>query len=150
MTYILSIMLLLYCCYGLSFILFFFFFKQKTAYEMRISDWSSDCALPILDRVSDFDEFLADVPLGIEHQEVKALAGEVYVVARHRLGRAFLDPLHDGRISLGAAGRNELNGSHPNRMVDGEPAARPAPAQIGRASCRERGGQSAPRPAAPP
>src|SRR3546814_3827558 len=26
----------------------FFFFKQKTAYEMRISDWSSECALPIL------------------------------------------------------------------------------------------------------
>src|SRR3546814_4235894 len=25
------------CCY-----LIFFFFKQKTAYEMRISDWSSD------------------------------------------------------------------------------------------------------------
>src|SRR3546814_13013681 len=27
-----------YCCVGLC----FFFFKQKTAYEMRISDWSSD------------------------------------------------------------------------------------------------------------
>src|SRR3546814_6283356 len=25
----------------------FFFFKQKTAYEMRISDWSQTCALPI-------------------------------------------------------------------------------------------------------
>src|SRR3546814_8751663 len=25
----------------------FFFFKQKTAYELRISDWSSTCALPI-------------------------------------------------------------------------------------------------------
>src|SRR3546814_3352816 len=25
----------------------FFFFKQKTAYEMRISDWSSDVSLPI-------------------------------------------------------------------------------------------------------
>src|SRR3546814_901664 len=25
-----------------SFLLFFFFFKKKTAYEMRISDWSSD------------------------------------------------------------------------------------------------------------
>src|SRR3546814_1590598 len=25
-----------------SYVLFFFFFKQKTAYEMRISDWSSD------------------------------------------------------------------------------------------------------------
>src|SRR3546814_17940346 len=27
---------MLYCCFH------FFFFKQKTAYEMRISDWSSD------------------------------------------------------------------------------------------------------------
>src|SRR3546814_13547057 len=30
---------LVWLCY---FICFFFFFKQKTAYEMRISDWSSD------------------------------------------------------------------------------------------------------------
>src|SRR3546814_10896306 len=34
-------------CFGLCFVwfhclLFFLFFKQKTAYEMRISDWSSD------------------------------------------------------------------------------------------------------------
>src|SRR3546814_11385753 len=28
--------------YVFSFDVFFFFFKQKTAYEMRISDWSSD------------------------------------------------------------------------------------------------------------
>src|SRR3546814_9342759 len=40
----------------------------------------------VVDRVSDFDEFLADVPLGPAHQEVKALAGEVYVVARYSLG----------------------------------------------------------------
>src|SRR3546814_1079493 len=38
---------MLYICsydiYGICFSLcFFFFFKQKTAYEMRISDWSSD------------------------------------------------------------------------------------------------------------
>src|SRR3546814_5282858 len=26
----------------MCFFVFFFFFKQKTAYEMRISDWSSD------------------------------------------------------------------------------------------------------------
>src|SRR3546814_2057228 len=31
-----------YCIRFLFFSLFFFFFKQKTAYEMRISDWSSD------------------------------------------------------------------------------------------------------------
>src|SRR3546814_5445732 len=30
------------CWYSFCIILFFFFFKQKTAYEMRISDWSSD------------------------------------------------------------------------------------------------------------
>src|SRR3546814_3320215 len=28
--------------FAVAFSLFFFFFKQKTAYEMRISDWSSD------------------------------------------------------------------------------------------------------------
>src|SRR3546814_2765763 len=29
----------------------FFFFKQKTAYEMRISDWSSDvCSSDLMDR----------------------------------------------------------------------------------------------------
>src|SRR3546814_3263805 len=36
----------LFCCSGGPFVLtvrvFIFFFKQKTAYEMRISDWSSD------------------------------------------------------------------------------------------------------------
>src|SRR3546814_9196073 len=33
------------------FISFFFFFKQKTAYEMRISDWSSDvCSSDLADR----------------------------------------------------------------------------------------------------
>src|SRR3546814_3278692 len=33
------------------FLLCFFFFKQKTAYEMRISDWSSDvCSSDLLKR----------------------------------------------------------------------------------------------------
>src|SRR3546814_5184249 len=39
-------MLIYYVCYNfycISYVfLLFFFFKQKTAYEMRISDWSSD------------------------------------------------------------------------------------------------------------
>src|SRR3546814_14112676 len=49
-------------------LLLFFFFKQKTAYEMRISDWSSDvcssdlssAALPI------FGEFMANALSGKE------------------------------------------------------------------------------------
>src|SRR3546814_4417488 len=35
----------------MSLISLFFFFKQKTAYDMRISDWSSDGALPISEQV---------------------------------------------------------------------------------------------------
>src|SRR3546814_8701728 len=31
-----------YMCFVIQLVFFFFFFKQKTAYEMRISDWSSD------------------------------------------------------------------------------------------------------------
>src|SRR3546814_9663423 len=39
-----SIVLFMFNC-----IFFFFFFKQKTAYEMRISDWSSDvCSSDLL------------------------------------------------------------------------------------------------------
>src|SRR3546814_5466286 len=34
----------------IGFVVFVFFFKQKTAYEMRISDWSSDvCSSDLLD-----------------------------------------------------------------------------------------------------
>src|SRR3546814_8821265 len=36
--------------------MFFFFFKQKTAYEMRISDWSSDVCS------SDLREFATPLP----------------------------------------------------------------------------------------
>src|SRR3546814_3177191 len=38
------------CASLLDFVLFFFFFKQKTAYEMRISDWSSDVCSSDLSR----------------------------------------------------------------------------------------------------
>src|SRR3546814_8491382 len=44
MCHVLSLYVL-YVCYQVTFVCFlhfFFFFKQKTAYEMRISDWSSD------------------------------------------------------------------------------------------------------------
>src|SRR3546814_4794872 len=33
---------MLLCSFVIAVLLCFFFFKQKTAYEMRISDWSSD------------------------------------------------------------------------------------------------------------
>src|SRR3546814_5046341 len=39
--------------------LYFFFFKQKTAYEMRISDWSSDVCSSDLDALLNSDEHSA-------------------------------------------------------------------------------------------
>src|SRR3546814_5024025 len=37
----------------MSFMDLFFFFKQKTAYEMRISDWSSDvCSSDLTDEIA--------------------------------------------------------------------------------------------------
>src|SRR3546814_3668960 len=41
--------------YVMYFMLFLFFFKQKTAYEMRISDWSSDvCSSDLSSAQPDF------------------------------------------------------------------------------------------------
>src|SRR3546814_4183394 len=42
---VIVVLVMYVCSYDIwlcLFIVFFFFFKQKTAYEMRISDWSSD------------------------------------------------------------------------------------------------------------
>src|SRR3546814_4523273 len=56
----------------------FFFFKQKTAYEMRISDWSSDvCSsdLAVIEHEEDFHtpQFLDPAALGrVEEQHLIA------------------------------------------------------------------------------
>src|SRR3546814_4007452 len=56
---------------GMACLLFFFFFKQKTAYEMRISDWSSDVCSSDLPMIAELpgggraDEILVDVGPGL-------------------------------------------------------------------------------------
>src|SRR3546814_10411884 len=48
---IIFIVVLMHLDHGITYIFCFFFFKQKTAYEMRISDWSSDvCSSDLEDR----------------------------------------------------------------------------------------------------
>src|SRR3546814_6221956 len=59
----------------------FFFFKQKTAYEMRISDWSSDVcssdllarnpAVPCFVAQPDRHPFVVEIPLGGELEGVE-------------------------------------------------------------------------------
>src|SRR3546814_10443880 len=63
---------------------YFFFFKQKTAYEMRISDWSSDVCSSDLALVDAGDQILALRPGLAEHgllpgagrDQALALAGQ--------------------------------------------------------------------------
>src|SRR3546814_12315485 len=54
---------------------FVFFFKQKTAYEVRISDWSSDvCSSDLLDPGTEYKELRALFPMYITPFQVAALA----------------------------------------------------------------------------
>src|SRR3546814_9472243 len=49
-----------FTCHLPVYFLFFFFFKQKTAYEMRISDWSSDVCSSDLDSARRSSPFRPD------------------------------------------------------------------------------------------
>src|SRR3546814_1416661 len=92
-----------------------FFFKQKTAYEMRISDWSSDvCSSDLGEGVEIGNPLdLSVQPIG----PVMVHAAEVLRVAQ---------PFRPQPVSAAKADVGE----GPDRAV-----------KIGRASCRERVGQ---------
>src|SRR3546814_7599264 len=63
------------------FVLLFFFFKQKTAYEMRISDWSSDVCSSDLRRVVAllFLGFSSGLPLPLVYATLSAWLTEIGV-----------------------------------------------------------------------
>src|SRR3546814_13357619 len=116
---------------------FFFFFKQKTAYEVRISDWSSDVCSSNLQA--------AVWTVGAEGQA--DVADEVVVVAEllRLRGGTLLQRVERGRIRedriapadehLGAVARG-----HVVRLVAAVGDLVPQ-VEIGRASRRERGCQ---------
>src|SRR3546814_1561931 len=89
----------------------FFFFKQKTAYEMRISDWSSDVCS-------------SDLRLGGTH---------VHAVDHARTGH-----LHGGQVHRTVVGQVDRRGAAQGN-ADGDRRSRATgEGEIGRASCRER------------
>src|SRR3546814_6081403 len=89
----------------------FFFFKQKTAYEMRISDWSSDvCSSDLLGP-----------------HALAAVAGDPYAVQTQHP----LDLLRQARFGVA------MDGAHQVGVVD-DRLRQVDVAQIGRATCRER------------
>src|SRR3546814_3174300 len=59
------------------FVVYIFFFKQKTAYEMRISDWSSDvCSSDLIGLVEIGGEERANGHDGRKAQQVRTRKGE--------------------------------------------------------------------------
>src|SRR3546814_4831426 len=95
----------------------YFFFKQKTAYDMRISDWSSDVCSSDLVEVA-FDREAERKADGLEFGQREAAE---FGAAEAEIGEAEENTV---RIDLGR---------EPGRRADGAE-------QIGRASCRERVG----------
>src|SRR3546814_9741988 len=114
---------LLFRRFGGVFCLFFFFFKQKTAYELRISDWSSDVCSSDLGGL-----------------KVKRRAPQIAADIRNRHEANLTDPLAMmDWINLWAMAVNEENaagGKVVTAPTNG--AAGIIPAEIGRAPCRER------------
>src|SRR3546814_3322595 len=100
--------------------LFFFFFKQKTAYEMRISDWSSDVCSSDL-------QWQPDV------RRIQPVAPAPY----GQQGQGPGGPQVPGQVAQRAC-RVRQAGPVERCGVPGFPVADPVIAEIGRASCRER------------
>src|SRR3546814_2353019 len=68
--------------------MYFFFFKQKTAYEMRISDWSSDvCSSDLLNGIRKVTEELSS-----EYGRTILEGGEVLINVRGTLGGCAVVP----------------------------------------------------------
>src|SRR3546814_6642197 len=61
--------------------LIFFFFKQKTAYEMRISDWSSDVCSSDL-KAKKVISFSHDDPVPVQQQNAPSPAGSLLVASK--------------------------------------------------------------------
>src|SRR3546814_15765792 len=130
-------------------VLIVFFFKQKTAYEMRISDWSSDVCS------SDLLLHFVDCAVGERHHFAQLLSTDgpldwtVISVSHHRLlSSSFLGnerdrprkgreeiPMSDSRIPW------RTNRKLSDRVIDAsishKSCGAPTAKEIGRASCRE-------------
>src|SRR3546814_5857842 len=98
-------------------LLFFFFFKQKTAYEMRISDWSSDVCS------SDLTVLFNDtIHYNIAYGRPGATDGEVQAAARLAHIHDLIMSMPDGyrtrvgerglKLSGGDRKSTRLNSSH--------------------------------------
>src|SRR3546814_7884814 len=106
--------------------LFFFFFKQKTAYEMRISDWSSD--------VCSSDLRCARVYCSFTHGE----SSDNFEAATFACGRARRKRIPEPEPGINMPSRIAQRADKGLEERLFRPAVDVADGKIGRASCRER------------
>src|SRR3546814_6710672 len=99
---------------GCMSLLWFFFFKQKTAYEMRISDWSSDvCSSDLLDCYDATCEHPGGLALACSRAKVEGmfLLGSTKIVGEVNLNGMRVSALRDDEGSWeGAQGKLWLDG----------------------------------------
>src|SRR3546814_12411894 len=81
----------------------FFFFKQKTAYEMRISDWSSDVCSSDLRRATRWSGSARPVRTGKRPGDCDAVPGSVYSVRASARRRRIARPVPHARAMTTAA-----------------------------------------------
>src|SRR3546814_4240793 len=113
----------------------FFFFKQKTAYEMRISDWSSDvCSSDLDPPLLLLDEATSSLDAESERVVQQALdrlmAGRSTLVIAHRLATV----LKADRILVIDEGRLVESGRHGELAASGGLYARLATLQFDQAA----------------
>src|SRR3546814_12180521 len=116
-------------------VVYVFFFKQKTAYEMRISDWSSDVCSPTLFNDSTVGS-CDDVVVTQGTVTANGLTSNYEVLTPTSGGGNALV------ISLHWSNGNGASMANHMRMSELAKARNVPVVQIGRASCRERVCQS--------
>src|SRR3546814_4373852 len=80
----------------------FFFFKQKTAYEMRISDWSSDvCSSDLIPRDSVPPEMGVELKQTNRSRRAWKLLSETPVIGRAALERIKYDTAYERKGYVG-------------------------------------------------
>src|SRR3546814_10348778 len=124
-------------------LLFFFFFKHKTAYEMRISDWSSDVCSSDLDSRDDV-RLLLDDPTGWQMASTPLIENpgrDLYSISHLWAVELTGDDIVDLALVAGAGcPHGTCFGVLPGNG-DGPFPAPQVVDEVGRASWRERGWQ---------
>src|SRR3546814_15909695 len=122
--------------------LFCFFFKQKTAYELRISDWSSDvCSSDLLPGRHVINLGMLAGILGLIAYFLVDQSPWVFwtvTALSFLIGFLLIIPIGGADMPVVVSMLNSYSGWAAAAM--GFPRQNPA-LTIGRASCRERGGQ---------